>query len=126
MGLGGGGGGPEEAGEFAGDSDDDHVVWFAAGAYAVEHVVQAVLGAVGDREDVLGLAVLAAVERRADPWWTGVVRGRFDQQPAGELGADLGDRALSGGLAGLVPGRGQPEPRSDTVRLGEPVPSLRA
>ena len=56
--------------------------------------VQALLGAVGDLQDVVGLAGLAVGQRRADPRRAAVVPGRLDQQPAGERRAGLGDRAL--------------------------------
>jgi len=62
-----GGGGPEEAGELAGDGDRGHVVRLAAFAQALVLAVEAVLGAPGDLQDVIGLARLAVVERDADP-----------------------------------------------------------
>lgn len=67
----GGGGGPEEAGEFAGARDDSDVVRLAAGAHPVIEAVQAMLASVRDLKDVLGLAVLAALERGADPGLAG-------------------------------------------------------
>lgn len=66
-----GGGGPEEAGEFAGARDDSDVVRLAAGAHPVIEAVQAMLASVRDLKDVLGLAVLAALERGADPGLAG-------------------------------------------------------
>jgi len=50
--LGSGRGGPEEAGELACDRDDGHVVRFAARAHLHVDVVESVLSAVCDREDV--------------------------------------------------------------------------
>lgn len=55
--------------------------------------VEAVLGAPGDLEDVVGLALLAVLECRADAGWALVVPGGFDQKPAGVAAAGLGDRA---------------------------------
>ncbi len=62
---------------------DGHAVRFAAGFHLVVDAVQAVLGLVSDREDVIGLALLAAcrVGRRGS---RPVVPGSLDQQPAGE------------------------------------------
>ena len=54
-----------EAGELASAGDDDHVVRLAARFHAAVDVVQALLGAVADREDVLGLAGLTLGERGA-------------------------------------------------------------
>ena len=62
-----GGGGPEEPGELARDGDGGDVVRLAALAQAVVEAVQAVLGAPGDLQDVVGLAGLAVGERGADP-----------------------------------------------------------
>jgi hypothetical protein len=50
----------------------------------VSSSVQAVLGAVSDLQDVVGLALLAIAECRPDPWGSSVVPGRLDQQPASE------------------------------------------
>ncbi len=91
----GGGGGPEEAGQLAGAGDDGDVVVACRGPHRVRLTrVQALLGAVGDRQDVVGLAGLAVGQRRAEPRLAAVVPGRLDQQPAGERRPGLGDRAL--------------------------------
>src|SRR3954468_7609888 len=74
----GGGGGPEEAGEFAGDGDGDDVVRLAALAHVVVGFVQTSLGAVGDLNDVVGLAVLAAREHQSDRGAAHVVPGGLD------------------------------------------------
>ena len=47
-------------------------------------VVQSLLRAVSDLQDMIGLALLAVVERRPDPWLASVVPGRLDEQPASE------------------------------------------
>jgi hypothetical protein len=54
-------GGPEEAGQFAGDGDRGDVGGFAARLEALVRAVQAVLGAPGDLQDVVGLVGLAVV-----------------------------------------------------------------
>ena len=81
-GLVGGGGGPEKAGQLAGAGDDGDVVRLAADAHGAIEAVQALLGAVGDREDVVGLAGLAVGKRRAEPLLAAVVPRQLDQQPA--------------------------------------------
>ena len=55
------------------------------------------------------MAVLAALERGAEPGRAAVVPGRFDEQPARMSAAGLGDRALAAGLAGAVLARHEPE-----------------
>ena len=87
-----GGGSPEEAGQFAGDGDDGHVGVFAAAAHRVVDAVQALLGAVGDLQDVVGLPGLAIAQGGADPRRAAVVPGGLDQQPPRERAAGLGDR----------------------------------
>ena len=67
MWLGRGGRRPEEAREFTRYRDDGYVMRLSAGAHVHVNVVQAMLGTVGDRQDMLGLTVLTALERRADP-----------------------------------------------------------
>jgi hypothetical protein len=74
--------------------DDGHVVGLAEGAHPVIDAMQAMLGAVGDRHDVLGLLVLAGFQGRADPGLAGVVPGGLDEQPAGQGAAGFGDRSL--------------------------------
>src|SRR6185503_15956873 len=95
-GLVGGGGGPEEAGQLTSAGDNDDIVWLAAGAHPSVDAVQALLGAVCDLKDVVGLALLAVGQRGAQSRRTAVVPGRLDQQPAGEHRPGLGDRALAG------------------------------
>ena len=46
---------------------------------ALSDLVDAVLCAVGDLQDVLGLALLTVSEGRTDPWWASVVPGRLDE-----------------------------------------------
>jgi hypothetical protein len=72
------------------------------GAHPGVEVMQTVLRAVGDLQDVLGLPGLAVAEGHADPGLAGVVPGRLDQQPPGEGRPRLRDRPLARGLAGLV------------------------
>jgi hypothetical protein len=101
------GGGPGKAGQLARGGDGRHVVGLAARAAAPVGAVQAVLGAPGDLQDVVGLAGLAVLGRRPDPRRAGVV-GRFDQQPPADARAGLGDLALAGALGGLVQLRRRP------------------
>ena len=70
---------PEEAGKLAGARDDDHVVRLAAGAHAVVDAMQALLGAISDLQDMVGLTLLAVAEVHPDPRGTRVVPGRLDQ-----------------------------------------------
>ena len=86
---------PEEARQLACAGDDGHVVRLAAGAHAVIDAVQPLLCSVGDLQDVVGLALLAVLEGRADPWVASVVPGRLDQQPPCERRAGLRDRPLA-------------------------------
>jgi hypothetical protein len=94
-GLGRGGCGPAEAGELASCRDRDQGGVFAALAEPLVEAVKAVLGAPGDVEDVVGLALLAVLECHADAGWSLVVPCRFDQQPAGVTAAAWGSRSLS-------------------------------
>ena len=92
---------PAEPGELACDRDGDDCA--ALAAFDVEpppHMVQSLLGFPGDRDHGLFLAVLAALERCAEPGWAAVMPCRFDQQPARVPGAGLGDVPLASGLAG--------------------------
>jgi hypothetical protein len=68
----------------------------AAAAHAVIDPVQPLLRAVGDLQNMLGLALLAVFEGHPDPWGASVVPGRLDQQPASEARSRLGDRPLVG------------------------------
>jgi len=63
--------------------------------------MQAMLAAVGDLQDVIGLPFLAVGERRADTRFAAVVPGRLDEQAAGELRPGLRDRSVIVMLAGL-------------------------
>jgi len=65
-GSGCGRGGPEEARQLPGDGDSRDVVVLAARLHRRVEVVQALLAAVGDLQDVVGLSFLAVGERRAD------------------------------------------------------------
>ena len=51
-------------------------------AHAVVDAVQAQLRAIGDLQDVVGLAGLAGVLGDADPWIAAVVPGGLDEQSA--------------------------------------------
>lgn len=90
--------------------DDGDVAGLAASAEALVETVEAVLRAPGDLEDVVGLSGLAVVERDADPGLAQVVPGGLDEDPAGEGGAGLGDRAPRLALAGLMERGDEPEP----------------
>jgi hypothetical protein len=59
-------------------------VRLAAGSHPGVNAVDAVLGAVGDLVDVVGLSGLALGERDPDPRLASVVPGGLDQQPASE------------------------------------------
>jgi hypothetical protein len=73
---------PAETRELASRGDGDQGGVFAAFAQPLVDAVEPVLGAPGDLEDVIGLAVLAVSQRRADAGWPLVVPGRLDQQTA--------------------------------------------
>src|SRR5579862_5210281 len=113
-----GGGLPEECGEFAGDGDRDDAGGLAPLAVEVlPALVQALLGAPGDRDDPWVLAGLAAGERLADAGRVAVVVGGLDQEPARVAGAGFGDRALAtfgvgGALAGDDPEKSRQQGRS--------------
>ena len=104
------GGGPEEAGEFAGDSNGGDVAGFAALAEALVEAVQAPLGTAGDLDDVAWLPGAALGDYRSGAGAAHVLPGGLDEEPAGVAGAGLRDRALAAALAGLVEGRDKPEP----------------
>jgi hypothetical protein len=97
-------------------------VRLAAVAQAPVEAVEAVLGAPGDLQDVIGLAGLAVGQCGADPRLAGVVPGRFDQQPPCVGGAGLGDRALDRGLAGLLERGRQAQPGEQPSRRSEALP----
>ena len=103
-------GGPEEAPKLAGAGHDSHVMRLAASTHPTVDAGKALLGAVGDREHVLGLTLLTVGERRPEPGRTAVVPGGLDQQPTGEHRTGLGDRTLAGALAGLAEQWCQSEP----------------
>src|ERR1019366_7883230 len=91
-----GGGLPQERGELAGAGDRDHSGGLASLlAQVLPALVQALLGAPGDRNHARVLACLAAGERVADQRSAAVVVGRLDEQPAGVRRPGLGDRALA-------------------------------
>ena len=71
--------------------------------------MQALLCLPGDRDDVGGLAVLAALQGDAARRGLAVVPAGLDQQPAGVPGSGLGDRALSATLTGAVLRGHQPD-----------------
>ena len=73
---------PAEPGELAGDRDD-RAALAALTIQAAPDAVQALLGLPRDREDVRGLAVLAALQRLAAGGRLAVMPGGLDQQPAG-------------------------------------------
>ena len=94
------GGRPAEAGEFARDSDrDDRAALAALCVQALPGAMQALLSLPADREDVRGLAGLAALEWLALGRRPTVVPGRLDQQPARVARAGFRDRALAACLA---------------------------
>jgi hypothetical protein len=76
-------GGPEEAGELAGDRDDDHVSGLAAVAHSSVDFEQALLAAVGDLQDVVRLPELSVLQGRAESRLTGVVPGGLNQHAGG-------------------------------------------
>ena len=75
---------PAEPGEVPGDGDrDDRAALAAFEIKPTPEVVQTLLGLPGDRDHQRIVAVLAALERGAEPRRATVVPGRFNQQPAG-------------------------------------------
>src|SRR5439155_3181236 len=104
------GGGPEEADQLAcgGDGGDAGVA--SASAQPVVGAVEALLGAVGEREHLGRPSFLSAVERDADAGRALVVPGGFGQAAAGVPAAGLGDRAAAGRLAGLLEAGDEAEP----------------
>jgi hypothetical protein len=113
-----GGGGPEEPGELAGDGDGGDVARLTPGAQAPVDAVQALLGAPGDLQDVIGLAGLAVLQGDPDPRLAGVVPGGLDQEPAGDPRAGLGDRAMAFALPDRL-SEGV-SPSQEPSRRGEP------
>ena len=89
------GDGPAEAGQFAGGGDGDDGAAFGASFEPGPGAVQALLGALGDRDRFGGLAGLAVGEGFAGAGSGAVVPGGLDEQAAGVAGAGLGDRALA-------------------------------
>src|SRR5271167_682018 len=81
---------PDEGGEFAGEGDADLVVVKAAGLEPPIAVVQAQLGAPGDRTDLGGLSLLTHLQASADAGGEAVVPGRLDQNAAHMSVAGLG------------------------------------
>ena len=100
--LGCGRGGPEEAGQLARDRDNRDVVVLAARFHRRVGVVQALLGTVGDLQDVIGLPFLAVGQGRADTRFAGVVPSGLDKEAAGELRSGLRDLTVPVALAGLL------------------------
>jgi hypothetical protein len=86
-------------------------VRLAALAQSLVEAVQAVLGAPGDLQHVVGLTGLAVSQRGPDRRLADVVPGSLDQQPTGVCGAGLGDRALglSSALLGSLVSPGERE-----------------
>jgi len=66
---------PREAGQLARDRDDSDVVRLAARLHRRVGVMQALLGTVGDRQDVIGLPLLAVAQGRADTRLAAVLPG---------------------------------------------------
>jgi len=66
--------------------------------------MQALLGAVADLKDVVGLPVLAVFERDADAGFAGVLPGGLDQHAASEHRPGLRDLTVPVALAGLLAG----------------------
>src|SRR5207247_8305718 len=110
---------PSEAGELAGGGDGDDRAPFGARLEAGPGAVQTLLGAPGDRDRVGGLAVLALLERAADPGAGAVVPGGFDEQPPRVAGAGLGDRPEAAAFAGGVLRRDQPDVAHQLPWAGE-------
>ncbi len=54
--------GPDEAGELAGDGDDGLASWLALGEHAVEATVESIHRLVGERDDLGGLSLPAALQ----------------------------------------------------------------
>ena len=69
---------------FPGDGDSRDVVVLAARLHRRVEVVQALLAAVGDLQDVVGLSFLAVGERRADTRFAAVVPSSLDQRASCE------------------------------------------
>jgi hypothetical protein len=76
------GGLPAEGGELAGAGDRDHAGGLAPAGEVVVALVQALLGAPGDRDHARVLAVLAAPEGDADRGAVTVVPGGLHEQSA--------------------------------------------
>ena len=75
-------GGPYEAGELAGDGDDDLGPGLAPLEHAVEAAVEAEHGPVGDGDNAGGLS-LASLSQAEGAGVVPVVPGRLDEQAAG-------------------------------------------
>jgi hypothetical protein len=105
---------------LAGDRDRDYGAPLAALlVQPPPDAVQALLRLPSDRDHRLLLAVLAALQRGAEPGRSAVVPGRLDQQPAGVPRAGLGDVPLAAALAGAVLGGDQPEIASQQLGVLE-------
>jgi hypothetical protein len=65
---------------------------FAAFAESLVDAVESMLGAPGDLQDVVGLALLAILERHTDAGWSLVVPGRLHQESASDQPATHRDR----------------------------------
>lgn len=113
---------PAEARQLTRGGDGGHGGVFSALSQPVVDSVEAVLGAPGDLEDVVRLALLTVLESRADPGWALIVPGRFDQKPAGVTAAGLGDRAALARFARLGQRRDETDPRRELVWTGEAMP----
>src|SRR5215211_537247 len=115
------GGLPEECGEFACAGDRDDAGGLAAlRAQVLPALVEALLGAPGDRDHARVLALLAAGESFADRGTVAVMVGGLDQEAAGVGGSGLGDRALAAPFVGGALGGHDAEEARQQARLWEP------
>ena len=73
---------PDEASELAGDGDDNLGARLALGEHAVEATVEPIHRLVGERDDLSGLSLAAALQALGVGLMA-VVPGRLDQQAAG-------------------------------------------
>jgi len=113
---------PAEARQLAGDGDGDLGALDAAVAVEVAPaLVEASLAAPGQIDDRRVVAGLAAAELLRDARRLAVVPGGFDEQPAGVLGAGLGDRALAAARSGGLLGRDEAEVGGQLLGMREAV-----
>ena len=90
---------PDEASELAGDGDDNLGARLALGEYAVEATVEPIHRLVGERDDLGGLALAAALQACAVGLMA-IVPSGLDEQAASMAVAGLGDRPAALGVGG--------------------------